>query len=113
MKQNKEIKKGDKIWMYCSCLAEKEGFTVMKVKKVKTLVEVVIIEKYFDKEYEVTLYGHRSSSMLSGYNRYFGHVDFVYTCDYDLIRKKTEKYNEDRRCIEAGRALLNIARYLK
>jgi len=113
MKQNKDIKKGDKIWMYCATLAEKEGFMVLRVKKVKTLVEVVIIEKYFDKEYEVTLYGHSSSSLLSGYNRYWGHRDIGYTCDYELIRKKTEKYNRDQRYIDAGCALLNVAKFLK
>lgn len=113
MKQNKDIKKGDKIWTYCACLGEKEYSTVLKVKKVKTLVEVVIIEKFFNKEFEVTMYGHSSSSLLSGYHRSIGNVDMVYTCDYDLIQKKTKKYNSDERYIEAGRALLNVAKYFK
>ena len=114
MKQNKEIKVGDKIWMYSECLDEREYHTVVSVRKVKTLVEVVVSAKFFDKEFEITMYGHRSSSLLSGYEKnYYNHLDMGYTCDYDLIRKKTDRYNRDQRYRDAGIALLNFAKYIR
>lgn len=114
MKQNKDIKKGDKIWMYCECLDEREFHTVISVRRVRTMVEVVVKAKFFDKELEITMYGHQSSSLLSGYEKYYyNHTDIGYTCDYELIRKKTERYNRDQRYKDAGIALLNVAKYLK
>ena len=114
MKKNKEIKIGDKIWFFSACMSYGSGFKVLRVSKKSTLVTVVVEADYFNKkEYEITLYGHASSSLLSGYDRRFGNLDIDYTCDYDLVRKKTEKYEKDERFHEAGVALLNLAKYFK
>lgn len=114
MKQNKEIKKGDKIWLYSTFVDEDSFYTVISVKKVKTLVEVVVSATYYDeKEYEILMYGHRSSSMLSGYDKRYYNPELEYTCDYDLIRQKKKRYNDDQHYKSAGIALLNLAKYLK
>ena len=114
MKLNKEIKKGDKIWLYGACLGENEFFTVTKVRKVKTLVEVVVSASYFNKQTEIVMYGHSSSSVLSGYDRrFFKRPEMGYTCDYELIKEETRKYERDERYREAGIALLNVAKFLK
>jgi len=114
MKQNKEIKKGDKIWLYSTFLDEDSFYTVISVKKVRTLVEVVVSSiNYEGKEYEILMYGHRSSSILSGYDKCYHNPELEYTCDYDLIRQKTKRYNDDQHYRSAGIALLNLAKYLK
>ena len=114
MKLNKEIKKGDKIWLYGACLSEREFFTVTKVRKVKTLVEVVVSASFFKKQTEIVMYGHCSSSLLSGYDRrFFNRPEIGYTCDYELIKEKTRKYERDQKYIDAGIALLNVAKYFK
>ena len=114
MKLNKEIKKGDRIWLNSAFLAEKEFFTVVKVRKEKTLVEVVVSASLFSTQREIVMYGHCSSSLLSGYDRkFFSSPDTVYTCDYEIVRKNTLEYERDKRLKEAGRALLNIAKFFK
>lgn len=114
MKLNKEIKKGDKIWLYSACLGENEFFTVTKVRKVKTLVEVVVAVTLFHSQREIVMYGHCSSSMLSGYDRkFFSSQDTVYTCDYEIVRKKTLEYENNKKFKEVGMALLKIAKFFK
>lgn len=108
--KNKEIKKGDKIWLFSECLSYTSGFNVLRVSKKGTLVTVVVEAEYFNKKKEIILYGHASSSLLSGYDRRFGNTDIDYTCDYDLVRKKTAKYERDERFRNAGAALLNLVK---
>lgn len=114
MKLNKEIKKGDKIWLNSTYLSEKEFFIVVKVRKVKTLVEVVVAVTLFHSQREIVMYGHCSSSMLSGYDRkFFSSQDTVYTCDYEIVRKKTLEYENNQKFKEVGMALLKIAKFFK
>lgn len=114
MKLNKQIKKGDKIWLNSAYLSEKEYFTVVKVRKVKTLVEVVVAVTLFHSQREIVMYGHCSSSMLSGYDRkFFSSQDTVYTCDYEIVRKKTLEYENNKKFKEVGMALLKIAKFFK
>lgn len=110
--KNKELKKGDKIWLFTPCLSYTSGFKVLRVSKKGTLVTVVVEAEYYNmKKYEITLYGHASSSLLSGYDRKFGNTDIDYTCDYDLVRGKTERYERDKRFRDAGAALLKLVKY--
>lgn len=114
MKKNKEIKKGDKVWYYGACMSYDANFPVLRVSKKGTLVTVVVEANYCNKnKYEITLYGHASSSLLSGFDRRYGNTDIDYTCDYDLIRAKTESYVKNERCRDAGMALLNLVKYFK
>ena len=112
--KNKEIKKGDKIWLFSEYISYTSGFNVLRVSKKGTLVTVVVEAEYFNKKkYEITLYGHASSSLLSGDDRRFGNADVDYTCDYDLVRKKTARYERDERFRDAGAALLNLVKYFQ
>ena len=112
---NKEIKKGDKIWVYAACLDRDAFYIVSSVKKEKTLVSVVVDvpAKYGYKECQITMYGHASSSLLSGFDRKFGNKEIGYTCDYSLIEDKTRRYEWDRKRIDAGIAFLGIVKYFK
>jgi hypothetical protein len=96
--KNKELKKGGQIWIYSPWLGRNSSFPVKSVKKNGTLVTVVIEVSYLDKKHEATLYGHASSSMLSGYVRYydFGH-EVYFTCDFDLIEKWTNNRKRDEK----------------
>ena len=110
---NKEIKVGDKIWLYSAYLIEDEYHTVLGVKKSKTLVAVVVSARYYDKEYEITMYGHASSSMLSGFDRKYGNRDTVYTCDYSQIERETKMQKSKEHIMNAGYALLHMVKFLK
>ena len=110
--RNKEIKVGDTIWMYYGDCSYSRDLTVIKVKKKGTLVTVVV-DASFDKPYEVTLYGHVSSNILSGFDRRFTGYGHYYTCDYDYLeglQEKSRKYDQHK---EIGRALLNLVSLLK
>ena len=113
MKKNKEIKKGDKIWLSSPFLSYNSFYRVLSVKKKSTLVEVIVDAEYFDKHYEVTMYGHASSSILSGYDRKFGNQEVCYTCDYSIIEKITKRWESSEKERDAGRALLNLVEYFK
>ena len=112
---NKEIKKGDKIWLYASCLSYDSYYVVSSVKKEKTLITVVVDvpAKYGYKDYQITMYGHASSSLLSGYDIKYRNKDIEYTCDYKLIEKKTEIYEQQSKYREAGYDFLRIVKYFK
>ena len=105
--KNKEIKKGGQIWICTPFLRRTSSCPVISVKKAGTLVTVVIRCMYFDKkEYEVTLYGHANSSMLSGYDRKFNFgQETYYTCDFDIIEKWTKERNTKSKYEEIGRNL--------
>ena len=111
--KNRDLKVGGKIWVFAPYLKETEYYTIKSVKKKKTLVEVVVIAHLGKNEYEVIMYGHCSSSMLSGYDRKFLDGSFVFTCDYSYIRKETEKEKRRDVLVEAGRDLMNIVRHFK
>ena len=114
--RNKEIKVGSQIWLCVVHLSMASGYTVKKVKKSGKLVEAVCdVEHPFKKGTinEMTFYGHYNSSLLSGYDRVFGRENVYYTCDYDIIRKKTEDYEYHQRQIKVGNALLELAKCFK
>ena len=113
MKKNKEIKKGDKIWLSSPFLAYDSFYRVLSVKKKSTLVEVIVDAEHFDKHYEITMYGHASSSILSGYDRKFGNMEVCYTCDYTIVEQQTIRYHNIEKERDAGRALLNLVKYFK
>lgn len=115
MKRNKEIKVGDKIWLYSACISRDSYYVVKSVKKNKTLVTVVVDVKgrAYHNDYEIIMYGHASSSLLSGYDRKFYNSELCYTCEYFLIEKETKRYERDQRFKNAGMALLNLVKYLK
>ena len=110
---NKEIKKGDKIWIFCAYLDRNSYYVVKSVKKSGTLVSIVVEASHYDKIYEIKMYGHASSSLLSGYDRKFGRQDTYYTCEYSLIEDETKMRERDEKYRSAGIALLNIAKYFK
>jgi len=110
---NKEIKKGDKIWLFCAYLDRNRYYVVKSVKKSGTLVSIVVEASLYDKIYEIKMYGHASSSLLSGYDRKFGRQDTYYTCEYCLIEEEKRMYERDEKYRSAGIALLNIAKYFK
>lgn len=114
-KTNKEIKVGDKIWVDCACLRKDAYYVVSSVKKSKTLVTVIVDvpASAFYKEYQITMYGHASSSLLSGFDRRYGTKDVNYTCDYELVEEKTRRYEWDKKRIDAGMAFLNLVKYFK
>ena len=111
---NKEIKVGSKIWLYSACIDMDSYYVVKSVKKDKTLVSVIVEAKYFNNEtYEITMYGHCSSSLLSGYDRKFRNLDLCYTCDFSLVEKKTRIYEGERKYREAGYDFLRLVKYFK
>ena len=113
--KNKEIKKGDRILVCSQCVDKNSGYLVSSVKKEKTLVTVVVDvpKMYVYKPYQITMYGHVSSSMLSGFDVKFGNSNLVYTCDYSLIEIKTGCYETNKKLQNAGKALLNLVRCFK
>lgn len=112
--KNKELKKGDRIWMFSALIKFDTYLQVHSVKKNGTLVTVVVGAEYPQHpEYEITLYGHASSSLLSGYHRYWSYRDVCYTCDYELITEKYKEFIRQERFINAGVALLNLVKYFK
>lgn len=113
MKKNKEIKKGDKIWLNSAYLRYDSFYVVLSVKKKGTLVEVVADAERYGKHYEIVMYGHASSSILSGYDRKYGNQDVCYTCDYSIIEKITKRWESSEKEMDAGRALLNLVEYFK
>ena len=113
MKKNKEIKKGDKIWLNSVYLSYASHHIVKSVKKKGTLVEVVVDAELYNKEYEVVMYGHASSSILSGYDRRFGNQDACYTCDYAIIERKTKYRQSFENERNIGQAVLNLMKHLK
>lgn len=113
MKKNKEIKKGDKIWLNFAYLRYDSFYVVLSVKKKGTLVDVVADAERYGKHYEIVMYGHASSSILSGYDRKYGNQDVCYTCDYSIIEKITKRWESSEKERDAGRALLNLVEYFK
>lgn len=113
--RNKELKVGDKIWTVFAYMSyTNSGYTVKSVKRTKTLVTVTCEGVYYNgKTYEVTMYGHYNSCILSGYDRKWGNDETCYTCDYSLIQKKTDKYESEQKQMNAGYALLELVKYFK
>lgn len=112
---NKEIKVGSKIWLNTACMPRDSYYVVSSVKKEKTLVTVVVDvpENSYHKAYQITMYGHASSRILSGFDRKWGCKDTAYTCDYYLVETETKRYERDDELKNAGRALLNIVKFFK
>lgn len=113
--RNKELKAGDKVWIYEAYMSRTEsGYVVKSVKKSSTLVSIVVEDEGFDgKLREFKMYGHCNSSILSGFDRKWG-VDYIcYTCDYNLIERRTEQEDYDTKLKDAGRALLRITNFFK
>ncbi len=111
--RNKDLKVGDKIFIFYPFLKESECHTIKSVKKNKTLVEVVVTAYYGKREYELIMYGHCSSCMLSGYDRRIPYRGGMYTCDYTKIEDETRIWERKEKLANAGRALLNIVEYFK
>lgn len=113
--KNRELKKGGQIWIYCPYLGKSESWPITSVKKAGTLVTVVIRRKRFreDRFDDITLYGHASSALLSGYDKAynFGNETY-YTCDFDLIEKWTKDRERDSKYEEIGRNLKTLIRSL-
>lgn len=115
--RNKEIKVGDQVWLYAPYMSKmKSGYIVKSVKKSNTLVTVVAeTEHPFHKGrfYEITLYGHYNSSILSSYDRVWGRDEYSYTCDYSLIEEESITADRDHKLKAAGEALLNLSNFFK
>ena len=109
--KNKELKKGGQIWIYCPYLGKSESWPIISVKKAGTLVTVVIRRNRFheDKFDDITLYGHASSALLSGYDKIFSFGnETYYTCDFDLIEKWTNNRKRDEKYENIGRNLKKL-----
>jgi len=111
--RNRELKKGGKIWLYSPFLRESDYYPVLDVKKKGTLITVVVEARIFGRVYQITMYGHASSSMLSGFDGKVRHTDCTYTCDYDLVQRNTDRLKRSERYEDAGRALLYLVKYFK
>ena len=113
--RNKELKAGDKVWIYEAYMSRTEsGYVVKSIKKSGTLVSIVVEAEGFDgKLREFKMYGHCNSRILSGFDRTWGHDYTCYTCDYSLIIRKTQNAEREERVLDAGRALLNLVKFLK
>ena len=108
---NKELKKGGQVWIYSHRMLRSYSYPVISVKKTGTLVTVVIrCENALEDKYQdVTLYGHASSSLLSGYERKYNFGrDVYYTCDFDLIEKWSNERQRDSKYEEIGRNLKKL-----
>ena len=112
---NKEIKVGNKVWIYSAFSGKEDGYIVSSVKKDKTLVIVTVdIPAHFGyKEYQIIMYGHASSSLLSGFNIKYRNQDICYTCDYSLVEKKRRIYEGEKKYRDAGYDFLRIVEYFK
>ena len=115
--RNKEIKVGDKIWLYAPYMSrDKSGYTVKSVKKSKTLVTVVAeIEHPWKKgnRYEAVFYGHYNSRILSSYDKVWGRDEDCYTCDYNIIDKISIREDINIKLKQAGRTLLDFVDFIK
>lgn len=116
MKKNKELKTGDKIWRYAPYVSMSSNYTVKSVKKENTLVSIVAERKNWcgskEKIKEIKMYGHCSSSMLSGYDNFWNSQKEVYTCDYDLCLENTRTQEAWERENTIGNAVLEIAKQI-
>ena len=109
--KNKELKKGGQIWIYSPYLGKSESWPIISVKKTGTLVTVVIRRNRFheDKFDDITLYGHASSALLSGYDKIFSFGnETYYTCDFDLIEKWTNNRKREEKYENIGRNLKKL-----
>ena len=109
--KNKELKKGGQIWIYCPYLGKSESWPITSVKKTGTLVTVVIRRNRFhdDRFDDITLYGHASSALLSGYDKRFSFGnETYYTCDFDLIERWTNNRKRDEKYENIGRNLKKL-----
>ena len=113
--KNKELKVGDKIWLLMTHISQEDFYPVKRVKKKGTLVDVVVeAERYNGTTYEIQLYGHASSSILSGFDRWgrFRREE-CYTCEYGLVRDKTQYYEYGLKYQDIGRAAIRLVKELK
>lgn len=109
--KNKELKKGGQIWILSPYLGKSESWPIISVKKTGTLVTVVIRRNRFheDKFDDITLYGHASSALLSGYDKIFSFGnETYYTCDFDLIEKWTNNRKREEKYENIGRNLKKL-----
>lgn len=109
--KNKELKKGGQIWIYSPYLGKSESWPIISVKKTGTLVTVVIRRNRFheDRFDDITLYGHASSALLSGYDKIFSFGnETYYTCDFDLIEKWTNNRKREEKYENIGRNLKKL-----
>ena len=111
--KNKELKVGDKIWLLITNISQEDFYPVKRVKKKGTLVDVVVeAKRYDDTTYEIQLYGHTSSSILSGFDRKLGRRGVYYTCEYGLVREETDFRNYHQKYVDVGRAAIRLVKEL-
>ncbi len=110
--KNKDLKKGDKIWILSDHMRKEEGLVIKSIKKRGTLVSIVA-EKWFDKTYDVQLYGHASSHILSGYDKKARGQSLIYTCDHSYVEQETKDYEANMRLIKGGKILQELVDFLK
>ena len=109
MKKVKELKVGDRVWMYSAHMAYDSGFVIKSIKKEKTLAIVTIDWDVFGKHKDVICYGHVSGELLV-YNGAGFDSNIPLVCDYKRITEKSEKSERDYKYIKVGEWLTAIVR---
>lgn len=112
MKKVKELKVGDKVYLYCGHLSPDAGFVVKSIKKQKTLAIVTIDWDVFDKHKDVICYGHVSGELLV-YNGAGFDTNIPLVCDYKRIEEKTKDWDAEEGQREIGRVVKSLVAVLK
>ena len=112
MKKVKDLKVGDKVYLYCGHLSPDAGFVVKSIKKQKTLAIVTIDWVEFGKHKDVICYGHVSGELLvCNGARYEANIPLV--CDYKRIEEKTKAWDAEEGQREIGRVVKCLVAVLK
>lgn len=89
-KRVKDLKVGDKVWLYTPYASKEGGYEVLSIKKQKTLAIVTIKAKFFGDEREFVCYGHVSGELLT-FNGANWQYDVPFICDYRRIKEERDR----------------------
>lgn len=112
MKKVKDLKVGDKVFLYSSHLSPDAGFVIKSIKKQKTLAIVTIDWDALGKHKDIICYGHVSGELLV-YNGAGFDSTIPLVCDYQRIIEKTKEYEREYGQKKIGRAVQELVSALK
>ena len=106
-KRVKDLKVGDRVWLYLPYISSECGYEVLSIKKQKTLAIVTIKWRLFGVERELVCYGHVSGELLT-FNGGGFQYDVPLVCDFKRTKEKTEREECWKKECNIGRAVLQL-----